>query len=193
MRKISSKKAEEKKQKRRGAVLAIILVIVLFGSVFGIVVNSFGSSAGGEEGLNYNGHKFIYSDGYWILEDSENLFFRYNPKETDSLELEREELTKSIESYYNLPVYIYSEDSPSEIEIYQNIFPYSERMQNACPEGKECSEEFPLKDCSNLFIIVELSDKNEIYEEDNCVYIKGKKENLIKMSDEFLFRLFGIK
>lgn len=192
MRRIYSKNEKLKKQKRNNRLLVIFLLLLLLGSTFGILVNSFGSSTT-EGKLNYNGHNFIYYNGYWTIENSESLIFTYNPQETENLTIERNDVTNLLNSYTNVPVYIYSEDLSSKVEIYRNIYQVAERVQDACPEGRKCLEDLPVKDCSNMIIIIEVADKNEIYQEENCVYILGEKESLIKLSDEFLFRILGIK
>lgn len=195
MRRIKTKKQEAKGQKRNQGILVIILVLLLLGSTFGIIVNSFGDSQDSNTNVTYNGKEFFYQNGYWVYDvGNYQLGFLYNPKETENLsEQTNVNIYDSIVSYQNVPVYIYSEESGAEIEIYRNLYPFAERVQNACPEGKECDEDVPVKDCSNRLIIIEKSDTNEIVQEENCVYIKGKEENLIKLSDEFLYRLFGIK
>jgi hypothetical protein len=193
MRKISSKEKDAKRQKRNGTILSIILVVILFGSVFGIIVNSFGASDTNKEEINYNGYLFNHYNEFWITESLANIFFTYNPKETEELIYENIDLTKSWSDYIDTPVYIYSEDYSSKIEIYRNMLQFAERVQDACIEGEECSEDIPTKTCSDNLIVIQVSDNNSIYENKNCVYILGEKENLIKLTDEFLFRIFDIK
>ena len=48
MRKILSKSEQEKKRKRNSIIIGVILMIVMFGSVFGIVVGSFGQNSSGK-------------------------------------------------------------------------------------------------------------------------------------------------
>ncbi len=191
MRKITSRRNEMRKQKRNGTILVVFLIVVLFGSVFGVIVNSFGSQEA-EGNLKYKGHTFLYNNGFWTVKDISNAVFTYNPQETESVILDRKNIVSDLSKYSGVPVYIYSEDSASELEIYRNLFYVSERIQNACPLDKECSEDIPTKDCTSNFVIIEVSNQSEIYEDQNCVYIKGQKENLIKISDEFLFSLYGI-
>lgn len=198
MRRIRTKKQETKRQKRNQGILVFIIVLILLGSTFGIIVNSFGNSGSDSDTkIKYNGYEFLYQNGYWIYDAGNyQLGFLYNPEETENLSIQEDVIVNiysDINSYQNVPVYIYSEDSGAEIEIYRNIYPFAERIQNACPEGKECDEDVPVKDCSNRFIIIEKSDDNEIVQEENCVYVRGKEENLIKLSDELLYNIFGIK
>jgi len=194
MRRIKSKKEESKKEKRNQIILVTILVVVLLGSTFGVVVNSFGNSNNEENEINYQGNEFIYQNGFWIFEVEEFVFYFLNtPYETEGVVV-KNNVSKKISDYYNVPVYIYSENSDAEIEIYRNLYSLAERIQETCVEGIECSDEtLPVKTCENNLIIIQESETNEVIQRRNCVYIYGEKENLIKTSDEFLFRLLNIK
>lgn len=197
MRKIQTKEDVEKKQKRNNAIMVIFLVFILLGSTFGIIVNSFGnnSSSDSSTSLKYNGYDFVYQNNYWNVDLSGKTYsFLNSPKDTESLVLGKDNVSKTIQDYTNVPVYIYSEYSGAEIEIYRNIFQVAQRVQNACPQGINCSNDnLPVKDCSENLIIVQESTDSEIVQNKGCVYIRGPKENLIKESDEFMFKIFGIK
>ena len=194
MRKIISKKQEDKLKKRNQGILVFILVIILLGSTFGIIVNSFGSSNSGNQ-IKYNGYEFFVQNGYWIFDAGNyQLSFLYNPKESENITGGVQvDIQDSITSYQNVPVYLYSEETSAEVEVYRNIYSFAERVQNACPEGKTCDEDVPIKTCDDKFIIIEKSENNEIVQEGGCVYIRGEEKNLIKLSDEFIYHLFGIK
>lgn len=193
MRKIISKEQEAKRQKKNQAVLVAFLVLILLGSTFGIIVDSFNNNTNSSDKLKYNGKEFVYQNGYWVLEDNGLAFgFVYHPEETGNLAYEKNELDDLI-SYSGVPVYIYSNDSNAGLEIYRNIFPVAERVQDACPVGKTCEKDIPPKDCSERFIIIESSEKNEIVQENKCVYIRGNSEDLIKLGDEFLYDILGVK
>ncbi len=195
MRRIKSKKEESKKEKRNQIILVVILVVVLLGSTFGVVVNSFGKSdSKSNNKINYEGSEFIYQNGFWVFEVEEFVFYFLNtPYETEGVVV-KNNVSKKISDYYNVPVYIYSENSDAEIEIYRNLYSLAERIQETCVEGIECSDEtLPVKTCENNLIIIQESETNEVIQRRNCVYIYGEKENLIKTSDEFLFRLLNIK
>ena len=70
---------------------------------------------------------------------------------------------------------------------------FAERIQKACPEGKKCSSDLPAKTCADNFIIIEEGNSSAIRQDNGCVYIRGAKDELVKISDEFLFRILGIK
>jgi len=195
MRKIHSKDQESKRKKRNQLLIVIVMVFVLFGSVFGIIVNSFDNTNTSDK-IKYNSISFTSSGGFWVTSvNNMNLGFTYNPVETENLSYYNG-LANDYNSYFNVPVYIYSEDSTAEVEVYRNLFSLALRVQNACPADKMggCdNENWPVKDCTNNFIIIETSDINEINQDGNCVYIRGQKEDLIKLADEFLFRTYKIK
>lgn len=190
MRKISSKDSEEKRQKRNQLIIGVILIFVMFGSVFGVIVGSFGK--GGSTKAKYNGFEFIKQNERWMLTIGDFQFaFRYNPYEVE--EIETNSSLKYLNNYYNKPLYFSSENSEASSEIYTNLGSIIERAQSACLKGEKCEGGLPVKDCINNFIIIREGDLDNITQEENCVFIYGSQENLTKVSDEFLFQIIGIR
>lgn len=190
MRKIVNKEQEKKKRQRGQIIIGVVLLLLMLLSTVGY------SFQGGMEDQDpnviskkYGSYNFVSSGGYWETEINEVRYsFFYHPSEVEYVG----QVFRTINEYYNQPVYIYSEDFQAESEIYRNIYPIAGRMQNACPEGKIC-ENAPTKDCSNNFIIIKEASENKISSEGKCSIIEGKKEDLPKLADEFLFKALGIK
>lgn len=188
MRKIQTRKDKSRKEKRNRWIIGGILIFFMLGSTFGVIVNSFGEN-GSAERIKYNGYEFIYQNGFWILEkEGQNFIFRYNPEEVERISGE----VNYINSYQDKPLYIYSEDYVSEVEIYNNLGEFVQRFQGACFEEENCNEDLPIKDCSNNFIIIKEANMSSIIQEEGCVFIEGPKENLTKITDEFLFKILEI-
>lgn len=194
MRKITSKAEERKKQKRNQAIVAIIMVSLMMFSILGIVVTSFGNQSNSQR-EKYNGLTFINNNGFWYLELSETQIpFQYFPTETDSINIETIGNLNLLEDYYNQPLFIYYEDYNSASEVYGSLGRYTTRVQTACQGEETClNPEDPIKDCSDNFILIKESNQSSITQEENCVYIEGKREDLVMITDEFLFRVMGIK
>jgi hypothetical protein len=199
MRKISSKKEEEKKRQRNQIIIGIILVVVMFGSVFGLVTMNFDNS-GNEDAINYNGYEFVNQGSYWYTNINDKPYaFQYNPYQIqESFNLTTQDL-KPLNSYSGMPLYINSFDNlNAEGEIYRVFNDVALRIQRACLDdngtaSEDCPKDLPLKDCSNNFIIVRKGDLEMIYQKDNCVFIEGPPESLIRLADDYLFRVTGIK
>jgi len=117
---------------------------------------------------------------------------------------------QTIDNYLQKPLYIYSENSDSDIEVENNLFYLSkitERIQKACldyssiNQSKEdnCINEnpdYPIKTCQDNFIIIEKSQDNSsgsLEQVENCLFIKSPSKDLVKATDEALFRIFGVK
>ena len=66
-------------------------------------------------------------------------------------------------------------------------------MQIACLDSAKCPENLPIKTCEDNFIIIEEKNKTAITQENKCIFIQGAKENLTKITDEFLFKVIGIR
>lgn len=185
MRKISSKNSEKKKHLKNQRILGIILIIVMFGSVFGIVVNSLGSQ---NVEIEYNGFNFVNQNGLWNVQIGNLVFlFRYNPNQVKEIYSQVNFLNK----YSNKPLYIYSESSLARLEITNNLGQISSSLENACFEN--CVEGEIVKTCEDNFIIIKEGSESSIRQQENCVFIEGTESELVKNTDEFLFKILGIR
>jgi hypothetical protein len=162
----------------------------MFGSVFGVIVGSIGQNNQEDSSLEYEGYEFVSQDGLWYTVAGNFQFaFTYFPSQVQN----NTETLNPLTSYSGKPLYVSSEDSNSEIEIYRNLQQIAERIQSACLDENNCEEDFPIKTCSDNFIIIEESSESGITQSNNCVYIRGNQEELLELTNEFLFKIIGIK
>ena len=189
MRRLTSKKVEAKKVKRNQIVLGIFLIFIMMFSVLGY---GFGNQDqnGSSEKINYNGYEFISQDGFWMLNFQDiDFFFKYNPNQI----IRTDSTINLINSYQENPLYIYSEDLNSEYELNINLNRLVPRIQNACLSEEECQDtDSPIKTCEDHFIIIKEDTSARIEQDNNCVFIKGNKEDLVKLTDDFLLKILGI-
>ena len=140
-------------------------------------------------------------NGFWFVSEGDfNFVFRNNPEQVEEIDSE----LGYFNSYVGKPLYVYSESDEAELEVYRNFFYENvivERVQSACLDEKDdvfnlssdCEEDIPIKDCTNNFIIIREAETSAIVQEDNCVFVQGERDNLVEITDEFLFRVFGIR
>lgn len=189
MRAIESKKDREKRQRKNQWIIGGILIFIMLGSTFGYAFYQLGNKSDNGS-VEYNGYSFTNENDFWTTTIGTNKFtFKYNPAEVERTDSELNPLS----SYSGFPVYISSEDYISEVEIYRNLGNIVQRFQGACLEEKGCKENWPIKSCSNNFIIIRKSNESRIYQNESCVFIEGKEEDLTQMTDEFLFKILGIE
>ena len=189
MKRLISKQEKEKREKKNQTIIGLVLVFIMVSSVigFGLMYGPGGNADDVEnEKIVYNGFEFTYVNGFWTIGE---FAFRYNPQEAPDI---GENLTDGT-YYVGLPLYIYSESLEAEREISVNLMNIAERIQQACPEEKQCSEDIPIKNCENNFIILKESENERIFQIDKCVYIEGGQENLAKLADSFLFKILGVR
>jgi len=192
MRQIESKKDIEKRRRKNQIIIGAILIIVMLGSTFGYAISSLNKDNSGDNKLDYRGYKFVEQNGFWgTTIGNYDFLFRYNPTQVESMEIEGD--LNYLTSYSGKPLYVFSEDYVAEVEIYRNLGNIVQRFQGACPEGTNCTEDWPVKDCSNNFIIIKKANESRIYQEQNCAFIEGNAENLTQITDEFLFKITGIE
>ncbi|MBI2043442.1 hypothetical protein HYT25_03570 [Candidatus Pacearchaeota archaeon] len=182
MKSILSKHDTEKKTKRNRMILGGILVFIMFFSVAEYAL--FGQDPG-EDAIqtatdteNYNGFQFSEQNGYWILNVEESSFiFSYNPNEIPRIN----SIVNPIENYQEKILYLISNNSLANSEIRVNMAQFVDGIL-----------ETEIENCRQNTIIVKEGNENKITQKENCIYIEGKKEDLIKITDEFLFKLLKI-
>ena len=188
MRRIISKANQKKKQRRNQIIISGILIFVMFFSVLGY--GFLGRDNQSSNKLDYNGYEFIKQNEIWYLELGDFDFaFKNNPQEVEEITSQ----LKPLDNYLDKPLYIYSENKETEIEIYMNLQQIAQRIQYACLNEDECEGDLPIKTCEENFIIIQKDEINEIVQENNCVFIRGKTEKLLELSDEFLFNILEIR
>jgi len=174
-----------------------ILIFVMLFSTLGYSLQSGGSTKDGSNTdtsikVNYNNYEFNYQNNYWVLQLGDFIFgFAYNPKQTENVTIA--ENIGTISKYSGQPLYISSVSPSAEQEIYRNLDQIVLRRQYACLEGENCTGDYPTKTCDDNFIIIKQDIVDSIIQENNCVYIIGKYDDLPKLTDEFLFKTMGIK
>ncbi len=193
MRKLTNPKDKDKKQRRNQLILGMFLVLTMMLSTFAIVIDSLQNK--NQNSVKYNGYKFEASNGYWATTAGQyQFFFKLNPLETKNFSSSFDNTTlKLVQNYIGKPLYLYSQDSYASQELAQNLKPFVERYQPACFEATNCPQDIPIKDCTNNFIIYKISNSTSVRQQDNCVFIEGKQEDLVYLTDEFLFKILGIK
>ena len=195
MRKILSKGEEAKRTKRNQFLIGGAMVLVMVASVLGYAFGREEQGANNSDKLIYNGFEFVkQSSGFWSVNTGNyQFFFKYNPKETEKTT----STLNLLDSYANKPLYISSENIEAATEIYRNLFYQNrivERVQNACLQGENCSDQnYPIKTCNDNLIVIKEGNKTEIRQQNNCVFIMGKSENLTELSDSFLYKIIGVQ
>lgn len=191
MRELISKEQEAKKRQRNQIIVGMVLIFVMFFSVIGYGFVERDTESIIIKKINYNGFEFTNQNGFWVTEiDGLQFAFKNNPNEIEKIDSK----VKGLENYYEKPLYLFSENRDAEAEIYMNLNSISQRVQKACPTGKKCDGDLPVKTCdNNNFIIIEENETTEIRQDENCVFIKGSKEKLTELSDVFLFKTLNIE
>jgi len=188
MKRLVSRSEREKRAKKNQIIIGVLLVFLMVLSVLGFALQGNAGNQEGEDKIVYNGLEFIYINGFWRIG---NFAFKYNPEQVPEIGFGLKDAT----FYQEFPLYIYSENIEAETEIEMNLRLIAERVQKACidEEGIECSEELPIKTCEDNFIIIRESNNSRIIQNNNCVYIEGTEEEILKLADQFLFKILGIK
>jgi hypothetical protein len=189
IRKITSKQEEERKKKKNQIIVGAVLVGIM---ILSTLAYSFGSNTGeAQQGstTDYNGHEFTYLNGLWQANISGMAFgFINNPNSA----YKAGAYVRPLADYYGKPLYLYSEDSDSELEIYRNLYSSTQDISYACPDGQAgCDASLPVKTCQDNFIIIRRADAANISQENSCVFISGQQQDLTKITDGFLLKAIG--
>jgi len=181
---------DEKRKKRNQLYLGVALVLVMIFSIVGFGFQVQDDDPSGGNTLSYNGYSFVNSGGFWIVQIGQVQFsFLFSPQETPSV---GESLNK-LNYYVNQPLYISSESYDAQGEILRNLDGIVLRIQEACTEEEECPGNFPIKTCEDNFIVIREGNLTAIEQNEGCVYITGPSQDLPMITDEFLYKIIGIK
>ena len=188
MKRFISKRERDRGAKRNQIIIGVALAFLMMLSVLGFALQGGNNQEdeGSLEDVIYNGVEFKYNNGLWVVD---NFVFKYNPQQVEDIGFN----LKDINNYQGKPVYIYSESEEAELEVYINLGQVAQRTQDACIENEECFGNFPVKTCEDNFIIIKENNNSIITQDNNCVYIKGLQEDLTKLTDQFLFKILGIR
>ena len=190
MRKILSNKVKKSKERFNKIFFGIVLLFIIVLSTLGYSLNNSVNDDSNGKKIVYNGYEFVENNGFWFADIGNMKFaFRYNPEEVMKIN----NPVNYFNTYYNLPLYIQSDNEIATSEISNNMASIVERMQKACFNEDGCEEGLPIKNCSSNFIIIQESNITLITQDDKCVFITGNEENLVKVTDEFLFKILGIE
>ena len=187
MQKIMTTEEKEQKEARSKLIIGIILVGIMVLSSAGY---AFYHSGGTEGKIKFNGIEFLLGeDKLWHFQISGQEFSTAsNPQETENVSID---MNITLQNYAGKDLY-FSDDSDMQGagEISRNIGGYVPRMQQACLEA--CEEDLPLKNCTDNVIAIMRVNETLIKQEDNCIYILAKDEDIMRASDAFVFRLLGV-
>ena len=198
MKKLVLREERERVKKRNQIGLVLILTFLLVASTVGFAIQDNlgrqGNNVNGTqnyEKITYNGFEFTNKNGFWVMD---NYVFRNSPEQSVNAVIN--ENLKKIQDYEGKKVYVQSENEKAEAEISLNLGQVAENVQKACLEASECAlkdSSLPVKTCEDDFIIIKKSESSKVSRTNNCVYIEGSEDDLIKITDEFLFRVLGVK
>lgn len=185
MRKLVSKREEEKNRRRNQFIVGGVLIFLMLFATLGYAFQSWtgdASSQGNSATISYNGFEFSDAGGFWTLSgEGTSYIFRYNPQQVQEIPSKVNSLT----GYSNGTLYLYSESVQAEGEIRNNL--------NQHVQDIEKIESVSEADCAKENAIIIRKGPAGIRQEGRCVYVTGPESEMTKITDEFLFRVLGIR
>lgn len=175
MRKIGSEHEIERKKKRNVLVISLFILFVL---VLGTIGYGFLSAPSTP---STNSQQTNSANTYTI--NSQQIFFTYSKEEVSSIPVD---ITASLFSFSGKPLYLASENQALNFEIASTLGRFSSRAQEVC--YGTCEKDLPEKDCSENLIVWTDSLENNVYQQENCIFIEGD----LKAADAFLYKIFDI-
>lgn len=187
MRKIKTKQQLEKEQKKKQTILSILLITLLGFSTIGFAF--FSSTEEKQQTYTYKNLNFIQQNDLWYTQiNNKNYVFNYLPNQLTDIPINT---TIKIENLEDKPLYIINSQDLSYI-LTSNLQNHVLRFQEACINLEECNENTPLKNCftDNIIIIKSSSEKTQIFQDQNCIYLEG---DITKTTNKFLYSLLNIE
>jgi hypothetical protein len=192
MRKIISGEDARRKEKRNRIVVSILLLSIMVLSVFGIIIDSIGNKKEDSNKLIYKGVEFLKGQERWFFSKGGANFSILNSPENVT-DISIPENINLLTSYFQIPLYVSSNDNSLEAEIYYNFENIANRIQPGCLNGTFCEGDFPTKTCEDNFILILESNETSITQEQNCVIIKAKgTQEMQRALDAFFLKITGV-
>lgn len=203
LKKIETQAERAKKQQKRNLVIGMIIIFLMVFSSLGYVIVENNSSP--EQGIKYGNYTFIPAGSAWQTNLSSFgmlLTTTYLPGDVLDVNGSKADLFYVQDKIIYLDVSS-QQDIQASIDLIRNLEPISSRMQFACSKENEnssfCIENnYPIKNCeeadsSSLIIIINSTNLNKGYEfKESCLVVNGQGSDIIKASDNFVFKLFRI-
>jgi len=188
IKRIISQEDRERKKRRNQFIVGGVLAVLMIMSTVGFALFS-GEEENTTSKITYNNLVFYKTlNGWQTTINGRNFEFQNNPLEVQDIRI----TNVSLEDYYNKALFIDSQDASATYEIYYNLNGIASRIQNACLEEENCSSELPVKTCNDSVIVIETLNTTSIEKRENCLIIKAKEGEAIKVVDAFLYKIFGI-
>ena len=187
MRKIETKDNTERKDRRNKIIIGVVLVVLMLFSTAGYAFFSGDKNSGGTAKISIDGRDFYAQGNFWTTSiDNKPYYFTYLPNETGSISL-----NKKMSDYSGKTVY-FAKTGLAEDEIARNLGNFAGRIGFACMENENCTENWPIKNCTSSLIIIKEQDVGSrvLRAEDNCVFIISN--DTIRDADAFVYRVLGI-
>lgn len=186
IRRILTREDIEKKDRRNKTIIGVVLAVIMLLSTAGYAF--FGNPNSENEGkkANYNGYEFLQQGDFWMMQTAgKTFYFSYLPNETRDFSVKKE-----LVSYVGKPLY-FIKNGAGEQEIMRNLGNFAERIQLACMEEENCTDNLPVKNCTSNMIVMREQEVNNLAEEENCMFIISNES--VRDADAFLYKLLGIK
>ena len=190
IKRIETQEEKEKRDKRNKTIIGIILVLLMVLSTAGYAVMDRGKTSK----VKYNGLTFEKTDQGWYTKTSQfELTTSFNPNEVKNISYNLGFLTLND---FSGSVFIDAnryEEKQIANELFKNLA--VSRVQFACLKEEEnmteCAE-LPIKDCNNLMFIIKKTNETKMFNDNKCIVINAKDEDLLRTADRFLFGIYGI-
>ena len=182
MRKISSERDSERRKRRNTLILSLLMLLVL---VFGTAGYAFSSSSrtSSQDGITSGGGEVVFTGSRWrATVDGQDFYFINSPESVENISVDT---SVFLSTYAGSPLYLVSDNNAVNVEIASVLEGYASRVQESC--YGPCDKDLPEKNCTENLIIWEDSTENRVYQEENCVFIKGD----LRTVDAFLYNLLG--
>jgi hypothetical protein len=202
---LETRSEQQKRQRTRNIIIGTIIVVLMIMSTVGYVLVDRTSQEEQNGSNTYNGFKFLESiNGWQTTVGTNTLVISYLPQEL--MEFNGTGISSSdLYGFTGKIVYIAISDEQegyASSDLYNNLNLVALRVNFACPADKENSSfcqdrNLPIKSCDDASldskIIVFNNETKAGYEYKNsCLIIKGQGSEIIKASDNFIYKLFGV-
>lgn len=192
-----SEQEREAKSIKNKRILAWVIGIIMIFSSASYAFMSFDGNSSKSEKISISGIEFKKTDyGSWKFTINEQEFETvYNPLQVLNISVS---LSKNIQSYSGKALYFGINSAEEAVisgnsEIINVLGRYVLNYQFSCL-SESCSEDYPVKNCSeNNVIVFKEAGNSRIYESKGCILIEFFEGDETRVADAFVFSVLGFQ
>ena len=168
----------------------LFFIILMIGSVLSLGFFNSDNNEGANK-MEYNGYLFVNNGQGWITNiQGQQVAFEYLHNELQDTKAENLKINNNEIFLAYLPEE-FNENSYEIMRLKGLLSIKGISAFPACLQDEGCGD-LPIKQCGENTIIIKAGEQNKGYFNGKCYVLEGKNNDLIKIMNKFIYKIYGI-